>query len=197
MVLYNNSRRLRPEELLQPPKILVEYRTQIKRHNKTVANQALHRNPMTPKQLDAYRQRIKEKLRANGFPVDAWEEAARQRHLENPRPRPATRIIPTYTQGRRMVRPGYEEYRPHPRHGKLIPRCLARSAFWGRQCGNFAVKGQYVCTRHGGKVTQARRDATRLRSEQGKGESRAERKARSEASRLRRAVEKKVREFGI
>lgn len=152
---------------------------------------------MTPKQLEEYRQKIKEKLRANGFPVDAWEADARQHHLENPRPRPATRIIPTYSRGRRMVRPGYEEYREHPYHKTLVPRCLARSATRGDQCRAFAVKDQYVCTRHGGKVTQARRDVTRLRLDQGKGESRAERKARSEASKQRRAIARKARELGI
>jgi hypothetical protein len=128
---------------------------------------------MTPTQLEAYRDRITEKLRTAGMPVEEWEVEAEKHLEENPRPRPATRIIPTYTGGIRMVRPGYEEYKPHPRHGAPVPRCLARSATHGGQCGKFAVRGQYVCTTHGGRVTQARRDAARLRLDEGKGESRA------------------------
>lgn len=152
---------------------------------------------MTPKQLEAYRQKITEKLRAAGMPVDEWEKNAKQHLIDNPRPRPATRIIPNYSRGRRMVRPGYEEYREHPRHGKPVPRCLARSATRGDQCGNFAVKNQYVCTVHGGRVTQKRRDTSRLKLDQGKGEGSAERKARSAASKQRRAIARKAKELGI
>lgn len=147
---------------------------------------------MTPKKLEAYRDRIKEKLRAAGMPVDEWEADAEQHLIDNPRPRPATRIIPTYSGGVRMVRPGYEEYRPHPRHGAPVPRCLARRSIsgGGGQCGNFAVRNQYVCPIHGGKVTQKRRDVARELHDQGKGWGRAERKARSEAHRELRRLSK-------
>ena len=137
---------------------------------------------MTPDKLDQYRKRIEDALRAAGYPLDAWKAAAEKDRLENPRPTPATRIIEGYTLGVKMVRPGYEEYRPHGRYeGILVPRCLARSATRGDQCGAIAVNGAYHCARHGGRRPGQHRKGQDHHWFQNKGESRAQRQHRKKS----------------
>ena len=134
---------------------------------------------MTPDKLDQYRNQIEEALRQSGYDVDSWKAAAEKDRLENPRPTPATRIIEGYTLGVKMVRPGYEEYRPHGRYeGILVPRCLARSATRGDQCGAIAVNGAYHCTRHGGRRPGQHRKGADHHWFQGKNESRSQRRHR-------------------
>lgn len=136
---------------------------------------------MSPNKLNEYRKRVEDALRMDGYPVDAWKAAAEKDLLENPRPRPATRIIPGYTQGVKMVRPGYAEYRAHGRHaGVLVPRCLAKAQH-GSHCGSIAMRDSYHCSRHGGRRPGQHRKGTNHHWFQGKNESRAQRQYRKKS----------------
>ncbi len=136
---------------------------------------------MSPEQLDEYRKRVEDALRMGGHPVDAWKAAAEKDRIEHPRPSPATRVLPGYTLGRKMIRPGYKEYRAHGRHlGVLVPRCLAK-AHHGSQCGSIAVRGAYHCARHGGRRPGQHRKGPVHHWFEGKNESRAERQHRKKS----------------
>ena len=104
--------------------------------------------------LDAYRQQVFEALRAAGHPVDQWQDDYERDLAANPqgRPRPFTTITPPAYGKITKLRPGFEEFVSHPRHGQLIARCqAARKRTGGReQCKKFAIRGKHLCRTHGG-----------------------------------------------
>lgn len=152
--------------------------------------------PMTP--LNKKRQKIEDALEAAGYPVAEWRLQAEQNRIENPRPRPATRIIEGYSQGIRMVRPGYEEYRPHGRHpGVVVPRCLAKAHHSGKQCGRIATGGAYVCNVHGGRRAGQHCKGADHHWYKGKNESREQRRHRSKASKELKALERLAIQHGV
>jgi hypothetical protein len=147
---------------------------------------------MAPEKFDDYRKRIEDALRAGGFPVDQWKAEAERCQIENPRPRPATRVIEGYSKGTKMVRPGYEEYRSHGRHaGILVPRCLAK-AHHGAQCGSIAMRDSYHCARHGGRRPGQYRKGQDHHWFDGKNESRAQRLHRKKCRDELKQLEKKA-----
>lgn len=146
------------------------------------------------KTLDQRRSEIEATLRRAGYDVDSWRSEAERHYRENPRPTPASRQLPNYTKGRKMLRAGYSEYRPHPRHGTLIPRCLARAAH-GDQCGSFACKDAYHCPRHGGRRTGRTYRGSDHHWFHNAGEGREARRRRSEASKERRTLRRIINEL--
>jgi hypothetical protein len=160
----------------------------------------------SPSDLDNYRRRIYAAMRAAGYPVDQWKKDLDEEIAASPtaRARPFTQIIPPKYGKIRKLRPGFHEFLPHPAHGKPVPRCqAAKKRTGGRdQCGKFAVKGRHLCMTHGGGkgsgviTPQGRENQRRAVTLHGD-ETVAKRKARSGASKQRRAIEKKARELGI
>lgn len=140
-----------------------------------------------PKSLDQLRSEIEAKLKQGGFPVEDWKVQAEQHYSDKPRPTRATRVLPNYSRGIRMVPVGFLEYRPHPYHNAPIPRCLARRSN-GLQCGNFACKDAYVCPRHGGRRTGKGYKGQDHHFYIHGGETTEIRRKRSEASRVRRRL---------
>lgn len=148
--------------------------------------------------LDRQRKQIADALKSAGYPVEEWTEQAEQNRIDNPRPRPAKRIIEGYSQGVRMVRPGYEEYRPHGRHpGILVPRCLAKAHHSGEQCGRIATNGAYVCNVHGGRRAGQNCKGADHHWYKGKNESRGQRRHRSTACKELKALESLAIQHGV
>jgi len=156
--------------------------------------------------LDAYREKVFEALRAEGCPIDDWHRQYEQDLAANPRarPRPFTTLIPPKYGKITKIRPGFEEFVSHPRHGQPIARCqAAKKRTDGKiQCGKFAIRGRHLCRSHGGgsksgKLSDQGRQRQVASVTQHGDETVAKRAARSEASKQRRALEKTAREFGI
>jgi hypothetical protein len=104
--------------------------------------------------LHEYRQKIFTALKQAGYPVDAWKVEYEAELATNPtaRARPFTVLTPPKYGKIRKLRPGFEEFIAHPRHGKPIPRCqAAKKRTNGKvQCGKFAINGKHLCRSHGG-----------------------------------------------
>ena len=104
--------------------------------------------------LDDYRKRVFEALRAEGFPIDQWQREYEQDLAADPtaRARPFTTITPPAYGKIQKLRPGFEEFVSHPRHGKPVPRCQASLKGSGgkTQCSKFALRGKHLCRTHGG-----------------------------------------------
>jgi len=104
--------------------------------------------------LDLYREKIFNALREAGHPVDRWQREYEQDLAANPtaRARPFTTLIPPKYGRIQKLRPGFEEFIPHPRHGQPIARCqAARKRTGGKvQCSKFAIRGKHLCRTHGG-----------------------------------------------
>jgi hypothetical protein len=104
--------------------------------------------------LHEYRQKIFTALKQAGYPVDAWKVAYEAELATNPtaRARPFTVLTPPKYGKIRKLRPGFEEFIAHPRHGKPIPRCQAARKRTGgeTQCKKFAANGTHLCRTHGG-----------------------------------------------
>jgi hypothetical protein len=113
-----------------------------------------------PTDLNAYRERIHAALKRAGFPVDQWHSEYEQELAANPtaKARPFTKITAPLYGKIRKLRPGFEEFIPHPAHGQPVPRCQAAKKRTGGkvQCGKFAMKGKHVCRTHGGAVGSGR-----------------------------------------
>jgi hypothetical protein len=159
-----------------------------------------------PAYLNAYRDRIHAALERAGYPVDVWQSEYEKELTANPtaKARPFTTITPPKYGKIQKLRPSFEEFIPHPAHGKPVPRCqAAKKRTWGMvQCRKFAVRGRHLCRTHGGaagsgKTTLQGRENQRLSVIAHGDETVAKRKARSGASKQRRVMEKKVRELGI
>ena len=157
-------------------------------------------------ELDAYREKIFNALREAGHPVDAWQRELEAQIAADPlgRPRPFTTITPPTFGKITILRPGFEEFVSHPRHGCPIARCQAAKKRTGGkiQCGKFAIRGRHLCRTHGGgkgsgKLSEEGRQRQVASVTQHGDETVAKRAARSEASKQRRALEKTAREFGI
>jgi hypothetical protein len=147
--------------------------------------------------LNAYRDRIYTALKAAGYPVDVWHSEYEAQLASNPtaRARPFTKITAPLYGKIQKIRPGFEEFIPHPAHGKPVPRCQAAKKRTGGkiQCGKFAIKGKHVCRTHGGaagsgKTTLQGRENQRLSVIAHGEETVAKRKARSTASKERREL---------
>ena len=104
--------------------------------------------------LDDYRQRVFDALRAEGFPIDQWQSDLEAQIAADPlgRLRPFTVLSEPKFGKIRKLRPGFTETIPHPAHGKPIPRCQAAKKRTGGkiQCSKFAIKGKHLCRTHGG-----------------------------------------------
>ena len=145
-------------------------------------------------------------MKSAGYPVDEWEAEIQAEITANPtaKARPFTQIIaPKYGKIQKL-RPGFEEFRPHPRHGAPIPRCqAAKKRTEGKvQCGAFAVKGKHLCRTHGGAAgsgkTSTKGRMNQIASVTVHGdETVAKRQARSVASRERRELIGEAKKAGI
>lgn len=156
--------------------------------------------------LEKEREKIHAALRAAGYPVDVWRDEIQAELAANPtaRARPFTTISPPKYGKIKKLRPGFTEFRNHPRHGAQVPRCQAsRKQTHGQiQCGHFAIKGKNVCRMHGGaagsgRVSEQGRANQRLSVTVNGDETVAKRGRRSEVSKQRREMEKKARELGL
>lgn len=150
-------------------------------------------------ELNAYRDRIYAALKFAGYPVDQWRSEHEAELAANPtaRARPFTKITPPVYGKIKKLRPGFEEFIPHPAHGKPVPRCqAANKRTEGKvQCGKFALKGKHLCRTHGGaagsgKTSEQGRENQRLSVVVHGGETIAMRRRRSEAVQLRRGLRK-------
>jgi len=156
--------------------------------------------------LDLYREKIFNALREAGHPVDRWQREYEQDLAANPtaRARPFTTMIPPKYGRIQKLRPGFEEFIPHPRHGQPIARCqAARKRTGGKvQCSKFAIKGKHLCRTHGGAAGSG------MLSDQGRkkqiasvtvdgSETVEKRRARSLASKQLRRLERQAREIGM
>ncbi len=156
--------------------------------------------------LDAYREKIFNALREAGHPVDAWQRELEAQIAADPlgRPRPFTTITPPTFGKITILRPGFTETIPHPRHSKPVPRCQAAKKRTGGkiQCSKFAIKGKHLCRTHGGaagsgKLTdQGRQNQITAVSQHGN-ETVAKRRARSLASKELRRLERLARERSL
>ena len=104
--------------------------------------------------LDEYRQQVFEALRAEGFPIDQWQDDYERDLAANPtaKARPFTTITPPAYGKITKLRPGFTETIPHPRHSKPVLRCQASLKGSGgkTQCSKFALRGKHLCRTHGG-----------------------------------------------
>jgi len=156
--------------------------------------------------LDDYRKRVFEALRAEGFPIDEWQDDYERDLAANPlgRPRPFTTITPPAYGKITKLRPGFEEFLCHPRHGKPVPRCqAARKRTGGKvQCSKFAIKGKHLCRTHGGAkgsgvLSSAGREKQRAAVTQNGNETTAKRRARSLASKELKRLERQAKQIGM
>lgn len=158
--------------------------------------------------IEKQREKIYAAMKSAGYPVDEWHTEIQAEQAANPtakaRPRPFTQIIaPKYGKIQKL-RPGFEEFRPHPRHGAPIPRCQAAKKRTGGkvQCGAFAVKGKHLCRTHGGAAgsgknsVQGRENQRRAVTVYGN-ETIAKRQARSAASKKRKEILRDAKAAGI
>lgn len=156
--------------------------------------------------LNAYRDRIHVALKQAGYQIDTWRFEYEAELASNPtaRARPFTKITPPVYGKIKKLRPGFEEFIPHPAHGKPVPRCQAAKKRTGGkvQCGKFALKGKHLCRLHGGaagsgRISDQGRETQRLSVTQNGAETVAIRARRSELSKQRRAMERQLRELGL
>ena len=152
---------------------------------------------MNAEQLSAYRKRIEDALRQSGYPLDQWKADVEKDLALNPKSRPATRIVEGYTQGRKLVRPGYQEFRAHGRHaGVMVPRCLAK-AHHGAQCGSIAMRSSFHCARHGGRRPGQHRKGQDHHWFEGKNEARAQRQHRKKSHEELKKIEALAIQQGV
>jgi hypothetical protein len=156
--------------------------------------------------IHEYRQKIFTALKQAGYPVDAWKVEYEAELATNPtaRARPFTVLTPPKYGKIKKIRPGFEEFIAHPRHGKPIPRCqAAKKRTNGKvQCGKFAIKGKHLCRSHGGaagcgKLSEQGRQNQIAAVTQHGNETIAKRRARSVASQELKSLEKQARVTGI
>jgi hypothetical protein len=104
--------------------------------------------------LDEYRQKVFTALKEAGYPVEQWQLSYEKQLADDPtaKARPFTTITPPRYGHIKKLRPGFEEFIPHPVHGKPVPRCqAARKRSEGKaQCKKFAANGKHLCRTHGG-----------------------------------------------
>jgi|GEM_PF-2251778 len=156
--------------------------------------------------LDDYRHRVFDALRAEGFPIDQWQRDLEAQIAADPlgRPRPFTTITPPAYGKIQKLRPGFEEFVSHPRHGKPVPRCqAAKKRTDGKiQCGKFAIRGLHLCRTHGGAAGSG------MLSDQGRkkqiasvtvdgSETLEKRRARSVASEELKRLERQAKQIGM
>lgn len=156
--------------------------------------------------LDEYRQRVFEALRADGLPIDLWQRELEAEIAANPtaKARPFTILTPPKYGKITKVRPGFTETIEHPRHGRPVPRCQASLKGSGgkTQCSKFALRGKHLCRTHGGAAGSG------IQSPEGRtkqiaavtlhgNETAAKRQGRSRASQELRSLEKQAREAGM
>lgn len=152
---------------------------------------------MNAEEHAAYRKRIEDALRQSGYPVDQWKADVERDLALNPKPKPASRTIEGYSKGRKMLRPGYQEYRPHGRHaGVMVPRCLAK-AHHGNQCGSIAMNEAYHCARHGGRRPGQHRRGEDHHWHEGRGESRDQRRHRARMASQNRELQRMAVKYGL
>ena len=150
-------------------------------------------------QADRIRERTRQWLEARGVDLSQTQEileARRQatRSFSNPLPEGRSSTI-------RFIPLGFEEFRSVGNNGAKAPRCMARSkSSGGGQCGRVATRGYRVCRLHGAGSTGSKTAEGKARQGEhyytGAGESRAERRARSQASKERRALRRIMKEIG-
>lgn len=149
---------------------------------------------MTPSQLNIYRKQIFEQLEARGFPVSKWQaefEKDQRQIPKNQRRRPFTTDVKFESPTINCIPAGFQEFRLHPAHGAPVRRCMAKHPD-GNQCGRFALRDRRTCKRHSGGARHRSDSKRGDHWDQGKGESREDRKRRSEASRERRELERRM-----
>ena len=156
--------------------------------------------------IDAYREKVFAAMREAGFPIDQWHREYEEDLAANPtaKSRPFTKITPPKFGKIQKLRPGFEEFIPHPRHGKPVPRCqAARKLTVGKeQCRKFAANGTHLCGTHGGakgsgKLTEQGRENQIASVTKHGDETIAKRQARSLASKVLKTLEKRMRENGM
>jgi len=156
--------------------------------------------------LDDYRQRVFDALRAEGFPIDQWQSDLEAQIAADPlgRLRPFTVLSEPKFGKIRKLRPGFTETIPHPAHGKPIPRCQAAKKRTGGkiQCSKFAIKGKHLCRTHGGAkgsgvLSSAGREKQRAAVTQNGNETTAKRRARSLASKELKRLERQAKQIGM
>jgi len=156
--------------------------------------------------LDDYRKRVFEALRAEGFPIDEWQREYEQDIAADPtaRARPFTTITPPTFGKIQKLRPGFEEFVSHPRHGKPVPRCqAAKKRTNGKvQCSKFAIKGKHLCRTHGGgkgsgKLTDEGRQNQIASVTIHGSETIEKRRARSLASKELKRLERQAKQVGM
>ena len=116
---------------------------------------------------------------------------------------PNLRAPPKYGKIQRLC-PGFEEFIPHPAHGKPVSRCQAAKQRTGGkvQCRKWAIKGKHVCRTYGGApgsgvTTKQGREHQRPAVTVHGTETKAKRARRSELSKQRGPAEKRARELAI
>ena len=138
--------------------------------------------------------------------MDEWQRDLESQIAANPtaRPRPFTTITPPAYGKIQKLRPGFEEFVSHPRHGKPIPRCQAAKKRTGGkiQCSKFAIKGKHLCRTHGGsagsgKLTDEGRQNQIASVTIHGSETLEKRRARSLASKGLKKLERQAREIGM
>lgn len=157
-------------------------------------------------ELDAYRERIISAMRGAGLPVDQWQQEYEKDLAENPtaKSRPFTKLKPPKYGRIQKLRPGFEEFIPHPAHGRPVPRCQAARKHTGgkEQCKKFAANGTHLCRSHGGaagsgKISEKGRKNQIASVTQHGNETSAKRQARKEATQRLKAIEKQARQIGM
>jgi hypothetical protein len=143
--------------------------------------------------IDEYRERVFTAMREAGLPVNVWQREYEQELAANPtaKARPYNVLrAPKYGKIRKL-RPGFEEFIPHPVHRKPVPRCqAARKRTGGKaQCKKFAANGTHLCRTHGGavgsgKLTHAGRAQQILSVTKDGSETRLKRNIRSHAAQI-------------
>lgn len=156
--------------------------------------------------LNAYRERVFAAMSDAGLPVAQWHRQNEERLSRDPtsRARPFTTLTsPKYGKIQKL-RPGFEEFIPHPAHGRPVPRCqAARKRTGGReQCRKFAIRGKHLCRTHGGAVgsgqltDQGRKNQIASVTQHGR-ETTEKRQARKIATRKLKALENLMRDNGM